>query len=249
MRLTVTFPQVKTDEYIMPARSPCEGCESSHFHRHKKKIRQIDDLHVKEVMSLRYKCVECNQKVWLHPTGITGARQSQRLKAISAVLYVLGLSYGAVLDFLRASGAQIGKTSSYYNVQAANYTSRQQHAQHLAASGQREAIAADGTYLKVRGEKVGIEVVVDPQTGEMLGLEFTLSESAEEISAFIREVAEQVEAEILISDDFDSYKTIAEECGLAHHICQTHIIRNVDKLAESYTYPRKLDHRDNSFRG
>ncbi|MBZ0292628.1 MAG: hypothetical protein K8L99_08725 [Anaerolineae bacterium] len=46
---------------------------------------------------------------------------------------------------------------------------------------QRAVIGADGTFLKVSGQQVGIEVVVDDMTGELLGLDTTTSESAQEI--------------------------------------------------------------------
>ena len=138
MRLTVTLPELKPTEYPMPEQCPRAGCTSTHFHRHGKKVRQIDDLQVKEVESLRFKCVGCGQTFWVHPIGVTNAQQSHRLKAMSTLLYVLGLSYGAVSDFLRASGARIGKTSSYYNTQAAGHQSRDHLATHLATCGQRK---------------------------------------------------------------------------------------------------------------
>jgi Transposase IS66 family len=92
----------------------------------------------------------------------------------------------------------------------------------------------------VKGVQVGIEVVVDDETGELLGLDITASESAEEIEPFIREIAEQVEAEVLVSDDLNSYKNIADNANLAHQICQSHIIRNVDKIVESIGRPSRM---------
>jgi hypothetical protein len=58
-------------------------------------------------------------------------------------------------------------------------------------------------------------------------------ESVEAIEPFIREIARQVQAEILISDDFDTYKYIADNADLKHQICQNPIIRNVDKSVET----------------
>ena len=63
-------------------------------------------------------------------------QQSDRQKAISVLLYVLGLSYGAVEDLLDALGVAIGKpvvvhlrdkwgkTTVYENVQEAGMVSR-----------------------------------------------------------------------------------------------------------------------------
>ena len=47
-------------------------------------------------------------------------------------------------------------------------------------------IGADGTYVKVKGQPVGIEVVVDDQTGELLGLDLLTSENSEEIREIIQ---------------------------------------------------------------
>jgi transposase-like protein len=154
--------------------------------------------------------------------------------------YVLGLSYGGVADFLTAIGLGIGKTTVYDNVQAAGGVARKRQKAAVEHGDQRAIIGADGTFLKVKGVQVGIEVVVDDETGELLGLDITASEGAEEIEPFIREIAEQVEAEVLVSDDLDTYKNIADNADLAHQICQSHIIRNVDKVVESIGQPTRM---------
>lgn len=156
---------------------------------------------------------------------------------MSVWLYVLGISYGGVSDFLCAIGLDIKKTTVYDNVQATGVVARKQQQAAVKRGGQRASIGADGTFLKVKGVQVGIEVVVDDETGELLGLDITASESAEEIEPFIREIAEQVDAEVLVSDAFDTYKNIADNAELAHQICQSHIIRNVDKATESICRP------------
>jgi len=37
-----------------------------------------------------------------------------------------------------------------------------------------------------------------------------------------------VGAEVLVSDDLDSYKKVADELGLEHQICRHHVKENVD---------------------
>jgi hypothetical protein len=70
------------------------------------------------------------------------------------------------------------------------------------SGGHRQAvIGSDGMYLNVKGEKVGLEVVVDDWTGALLGLDLIVSEEAEEVLNLIREVAEQVKAKAMITDD------------------------------------------------
>ena len=94
-------------------------------------------------------------------------------------------------------------------------------------------VGADGTYVKVQGTTVGIEVVVDDQSGELLGLEIIASESHAEIVDVIREVIEQVDAEVLVTDDHGAYREVVDETGVEQQICRSHGKRNVDDLAES----------------
>ena len=87
--------------------------------------------------------------------------------------------------------------------------------------------------MKVKGEKVGLEVLVDDESGELLGLEIIVSEKADEIVDIVRGVAEKVDAEVLISDDLDSYKKVADDLDLDHQTCRSHINRNVEDGVES----------------
>jgi hypothetical protein len=87
--------------------------------------------------------------------------------------------------------------------------------------------------VKVKGERVGIEVVVDDESGELLGLDIIISENSEEVLEIIQEVVEDVEAEVIVSDDHGAYKETAAELGLEHQICRSHVKRNVDELTES----------------
>jgi len=233
MRIKVQLPQVKPNEHNRPEK--CPYCGGQHFkpHGQKGEAKRVRDLDQDEVRSYRHTCMRCHRSFRVYPTGVSkGAQQTARLKAMSVLLYVLGLSYGGVADFLSALGVPLSKTTVYENVQAAGHQARQRQRATRETGGKRAAIGSDGTYVRVKGEKVGIQVVVDDQTGDLLGLDIMVSEGAEEVKELLREVAEQVEAEVLVSDDLDSYKAVADELGLDHQICRSHVKRNVEDLAE-----------------
>ncbi len=86
--------------------------------------------------------------------------------------------------------------------------------------------------MKVQGQPVAVQVVVDDRDSDLLGLEIVASENTEEVLRLVREVAEQVQAEVLISDDLDTYKRVADTLALEHQVCRSHVKRNVDALAE-----------------
>jgi transposase-like protein len=242
MRLQVRLPKIQPDAFALPNQCPYDECAGDTFKPHGRQgeTKAVRDTDHEQVISRRYRCTTCGRTFRVYPTGVSQAQQSDRLKAMSVLLYILGLSYGGVEDFLTAIGLKIGKTTVYENVQAAGVEARQRQKDGVERGRQHPIIGADGTFLKVKGVQIGIEVVVDDKTGELLGFDITTSESAEEIEPFILEIAEQVDAEILVSDDFDAYKNIADNADLKHQICQNHIIRNVDKVVESIGRPSRM---------
>jgi transposase-like protein len=234
MRIGVRLPQVQPDDYDRPSRCPVAGCDGRHFKAHgvKGEHKALRDSQYKAVVAYRWRCLSCQGTFRVYPRGVSGDQQSDRLKALSVLLYVLGLSYGAVEDFLSAMGMAIAKTTVYENVQAAGMVTRQQQREVLLREGPRPVIGSDGTYVKVKGQQVGVQVVVDDHSGALLGLEIVVSENTEDVLGVVRTVAEQVQAEVLVSDDLDTYKRVADTLDLEHQICRSHVKRNVDALAE-----------------
>jgi hypothetical protein len=59
----------------------------------------------------------------------------------------------------------------------------------------------DATGVRVKEEQVGIRVVVGDQSGDLSGLEIVVSENMGEVREIVEQVAKQVDAEVLVSDD------------------------------------------------
>lgn len=235
MRIKVRLPKIVPNVYDELEECPKEGCDGRHFKPHslKGKKKAVRDLSPQEVESFRWRCLKCKRTFRVYPRGVSSAQQSDRLKGITVLLYILGLSYGAVSDFLDALGCEVCRTTVYNNVQAAGEKARKRQRNTVKRGGKRAVIGADGTYVKIKGEQVGIEVVVDDKSGELLGLDIIVSENSEEVLEVIRTVAEDVEADVIVSDDHGAYREVATELGLEHQICRSHAKRNVDGLAES----------------
>lgn len=235
MRIQVRLPQVKPNEYEMPEECP-HGCGGKYFRPHGRKgqPKRLRDPKYDQVLVYRYQCVACGRTFRVYPKGVLGgAQQSARMKGMSILLYILGLSYGAIEDYTNALGEGIGKTSAYNNVQAAGVASRKQQKVQVRTGGARPVVGADATYVKVKGEAVGIEVVVDDETEELLGLDIITRENGEEIREVIQEVMEEVQGEVLVSDDHGAYSEIVDDLGVEHQICRSHVKRNVDDWAAS----------------
>jgi hypothetical protein len=76
-------------------------------------------------------------------------------------------------------------------------------------------------------------VVVNDSTQDLLGLELTTSENSPEVLEMVREIAQEIGAEVLVSDDLASYQEVADGLGLDHQICRKHVKDNVDALADA----------------
>ena len=235
MRIRVRLPKVEPDVYDKPEQCPYEECEGQHFKPHgtQGERKVIRDLEYQVVTSLRMRCLRCKRTFRVYPRGVSNAQQSDRLKAMTVLLYVLGLSYGVVSDFTSALGQEVSKTTTYNNTQEAGKQARKRQRATVKRGGKRPVIGADGTYVKVKGEYVGIEVVVDDESGELLGLDIIVSENSEEVLEIIRKVVEDVDAEVIVSDGHGAYTEVVNELGLEHQICRSHAKRNMDGLAKS----------------
>jgi len=232
MRIAVQLPKVEPNKHNEPEECPNEDCAGRHFKLHGVEKKAIRDLGHQTVKSLRWRCLKCKRTFRVYPYGVSSAQQSERLKALTTLMYVLGLSYGAVSDVMDALGCAVCKTTVYNNVQEAGERSRERQ-RLVRLKGKRPVVGADGTYVKVKGDQIGIEVVVDDESGELLGLDIIVSENGDEVLEVIRDVVEDVDADVIVSDDHGAYKEAAITLGREHQICRSHVKRNVDELAES----------------
>jgi len=237
MRMSVILPKVKPDVYDYPDTCPYEECDGHTFQPHgtKGEVKPIRDVKHRQVRAYRVRCLKCGRTFRVYPQGVSHDQQSDRLKGLSVLLYVLGLSYGAVEDTLAALGVAIARSTVYANVQDAGVVSREIRKRKLATGQKRERIGADATYVNVKGTMTGVQVVLDDETGELLGLTIEDSENYADVLQAVQEVSEAVHAEVIVSDDLNAYKKVADMLGLDHQICRNHVKRNVDELATALT--------------
>jgi hypothetical protein len=229
--------------YELPEKCPHPHCDGQHFEKHQDHCaKAIRDPKYEAVEAQRYRCLRCGRTFRVYPKGVSQAQQSDPLKAFSVLLYVLGLSYGGVSDVLEALQTLLGKTlflsktTVYRNVQASGQETRRLRRAWLQQGRRIRVIGADLTRVQCQGESLVVGVVVDDLQGIELSVDILDDETAETQLAWLRQIAEQVGAEVLVSDDADALKTVADELGLAHQICRGHVTGNVlDKVAELTT--------------
>lgn len=220
-RIRFTLPQVKT----LPEGRPthCTYCQGSLLQRHGMSTKPIKDLYLDQVSLLRYRCTDCGRTFRHYPQGVDHHDQSQRLRALVALLWALGLSHQSISYLLAALGAPIAKMTSWRDVQEAGLAV----ARKLALPVSVEVMGADETVLKVKGKQRVVGLVVEPESGEVLGLELLVQQDTPAFIRWLKQYAQGLGVKVIVSDDLATYKPVAEELGVEHQVCLAHVRKNV----------------------
>jgi hypothetical protein len=98
----------------------------------------------------------------------------------------------------------------------------------------RQRLPGDLTSVKCKGEWLPLGITVDPISGLALTIDVLAAQDIEALKAWIEPIAQSVEAQILVTDDADGFKTVADEVGLQHQVCKAQVLRNTESAIERY---------------
>lgn len=241
MRLQLILPRVEPGEVQMPTICPYDDCEGRHFRHHQAVKKPLKDTQYDSVTAHRYECLRCRRTFRLYPQGVTQAQTSQRVKGLAVMLYLLGLSYGATSLALEALGAYMCKSSIYEAVQAAAEKVPGMKRREVFRGLRTPALGGDLTSVKCHGEWLPLGLAVDDLTGLVLTVDRLAAEDAETLKEWLQPVADEVGAELLVTDDADALKTVADDLGLEHQVCKSHVKRNTEVLVENLSSLVKVD--------
>ena len=245
MRLQLILPRVVADEFTLPAECPHDQCHGRHFELHQEVIKRVKDTVYDTVTAYRYRCLRCKGTFRVYPQGITHDPTSQRVKGLAILLYVLGLSYGAVSLALEALGVSLGKTTVYTTVQAAAAKVPGLKREGVFGNLRTPALGSDVTSVKCKGEWLVLGLTVDDVTGLVLTVDRLSAEDADALHAWLAPIAEMVNAELLVTDDADAFKPVADRLGVEHQVCKSHVKRNTEAFIE-HLGPKVKEDEDGS---
>jgi hypothetical protein len=160
------------------------------------------------------------------------------------LLYVLGLSYQGVADLCESLLQPVSKTAVYNHVQAAGTRVQHLRKQWLAQQhGKINVLGLDFAHVNVSGNQAIVAVATAILSGQRLTFDLLAAEESVRIEHWIRALADELGAEIVVSDDADALKNVADALGCQHQICRAHVNRNVhDLVAQLGT--KVLEHPD-----
>ena len=231
MRLHLILPRVEPMNVKVPAL--CPVCGGRHLRLHQEVEKPLRDTVHLRVKAYRYQCLKCNSTHRVYPVGVNRSHASKRVKGLAILLYLLGLSYGAASLTLEALGVYLCKSRVYDTVQEAARRVPGMKQEAIFTEVHTPALGGDVTSVKCSGRWLQLGLTVDGTRGLVLTVDGLDGEDAETLEEWIAPIAAKVGAELLVTDDADSFKKVADNQGLKHQVCKSHVKRNTDALIEN----------------
>lgn len=216
------LPDVKSEAEGRPQR--CPSCKGDTFQRWGGRLRKIRDPQVRNVMVYRYQCCECRHTFRHYPPGVDQAEQSQRLRKLAALMWVLGLSYRGIAGVLAVFGVGIGRMSAWRDEQA--------WAEQLCQQRKWKAVRVlglDWAYVRAFGKVRPVLVAVDIGERQPVAIGYVDEYDPVAVRRFLEPLVKRLGVSVIVTDDLVHYKTVAQKLDLEHQICQFHVRRWVGR--------------------
>jgi hypothetical protein len=188
MRVRARIPKVEVTVMEEPEECPYEGCQGRNFIPYQKAcLRAVRDTKLEEVEVYRRKCLRCDRTHRAFSQGTkVNQHQTDRMKGVSILFYILGMSYRGVEDMLTALGFYLSGSTVYRNVQAAGGQVRHLKPNRLEQGKKKiKVVGGDLTYVEYKEEQAISGVAIDVEQGIVLDIELLNNEEADTIEASI----------------------------------------------------------------
>jgi predicted RNA-binding Zn-ribbon protein involved in translation (DUF1610 family) len=114
--VVLKLPDVKVKIEERP--SECPSCKGEILQRWGSESQVIRDPQVGTVQIYRYRCYGCRHSFRHYPGGVDQAQQSQRLRKLATLCWILGLSYRGIACVFTVFGVGISRITDWRDAQA-----------------------------------------------------------------------------------------------------------------------------------
>lgn len=220
--VTLQIPRVK---YVSPDRPrQCPYCQAEIFQRWGGVRKKVRDPHLREVWVYRYRCCRCRRTFRQYPEGVDRASQTQRMRALAAIGWVLGMSYRGSSGYLSGFGVRLSRMSIWRDVQErGKHLERERHWQPVRVLG------LDGAYVRGWGQIQPVLVAVDLGNGQPVTVGYVDEKDPQAVRKFLEPLVQRLGISVVVTDDLAAYRGVMDQLGLEHQICQFHVRRWVGR--------------------
>jgi transposase-like protein len=216
------LPKVKRKTEKRPRE--CPYCQGQTFQRWGKVTKPIKDNRYHTSTPYRYRCCHCHGTFRHYPEGIDRADQTQRLRKLAALCWVLGLSLRGVSTVFKAFGISLSHMSVWRDLQEqAKKLQRKRLWQPVRVLG------VDGIYPLGWGKKQPVLIAVDLGDGQPVAIGYLDESDPRAVKRFLEPLVQRLEVSVIVSDDLFSFRKVADQLHLEHQVCQFHLRRWVGR--------------------
>lgn len=220
--VVLKLPDVKPEAEGRP--TCCPSCKGELLQRWGSQTRQVRDPQIRAVHIFRYHCCQCRHTFRHYPPGVDQAQQTQRLRKLAALCWKLGLSYRGIESVLAAFGVDVRRMSAWRDVQELNDQLK----------GRRQwqpvrVLGLDGAYVRGWGGTRPVLVAVDMGVGQPVAVGYVDEKDPQAVRHFLEPLVQRLGVSVLVTDDLQTYRTVAEKLDLEHQVCQFHVRRWVGR--------------------
>ena len=221
--VVLSLPEVKRKTENRP--QACRYCQGGTFQRWGKVRKPVRDNRHRTVSVYRYRCCHCRRTFRHYPQGVDQADQTQRMRKLAAVLWVLGMSLRGVAMALSAFGVQLSYMSVWRDLQEqADQLVKRRRWQGVRVLG------VDGLYpLGWDKRKQAVLVAVDLGSGQPVAVGYLDEANPQAVRRFLEPLVQRLGVSVIVTDDLASFRSVTAQLGVEHQVCQFHVRRWVGR--------------------
>jgi len=216
------LPNVKRKREDRP--KTCPNCHGGTFQRWGRVTKAVKDNRHRTVKVYRYRCCHCKRTFRHYPPGVDRATQTQRLRKLAALCWVLGLSLRGVCSVFGAFGISLSHMSVWRDIQEqAQLQKKRREWQKVRVMG------LDGAYPLGWGEKQPVLIAVDMGTGQPVELGYVDEKDPQAVRRFLEPLVQQLGVSVIVTDDHPILRSVIDKLDVEHQVCQFHLRRWVGR--------------------
>jgi len=231
--VTLQLLDVKRKSETRP--KECPYCQGETFQRWGRVRKPIKDHRQREAMVYRYRCYHCQRTFRCYPEGVDRADQTQRLRKLAALTWVLGLSLRNTCTRLAVFGVSRSHMSVWRDLQEQADLQRKRRQWF-----QTRVLGVDGAYVGCQGKVQPVLVAVDLGRGEPVAIGYLDEREPRAVLRFLRPLVQRLGVSVVVTDDLASFGSVTQKLGVEHQVCQFHVRRWVGRTIRelSETVPK-----------
>jgi transposase-like protein len=148
------------------------------------------------------------------------AQQTQRLRKLAVLGWVLGLSYRGIEALFAVFQVGIDHMTAWRDVQE-----RAEQLRYKRLGKPIRVLGIDGAYVRGLGKTQPVVVAVDLGSGDPVAVGYIDEYNPQTLKRWLDPLVKQLGVSVIVSDDLIHYKKVAEKLDLEHQICQFHVRR------------------------